>query len=291
MSARELTAEVLRDWGLPALPAVPDKDSRGRVLVAGGGVQVAGAVLLAAVAALRAGAGKVQIGAPASVAAQLAVAMPEARVMGLLETVDGDLAPKAADVLAEFAGRCDAIVIGPGLLDEDAAGELTLRLLSRDGPPMVVDAAAMPALAEAGTVVGAGRLVLTPHAGEMAGLSGRSKEEVLADPLGVAREMASQLQAVIAMKGPDTFIVSPDGHAWKNVGDCPGLATSGSGDVLAGVIGGLLARGLSPLRAAAWASYLHGEAGRRLAQRVAPIGFLARELLDEIAPALHELSA
>lgn len=292
MSAQDLTPEVLKGWGLPALPAIPDKDSRGRVLIAGGGVQVAGAVLLAAVAALRVGAGKVQIGAPRSVAAQLAVAMPEARVLGLAETPDGDLAPEAADVLAAFACRCDAVVIGPGLMDEEAAGEFALRLLTEDGPPMVVDAAAMPALAQAPARDrgGLGRLVLTPHAGEMAALSGRAKDEVLAAPLDIAREIAARLQAVVALKGPETFIVSPNGQAWRNVGDCPGLATSGSGDVLAGVIGGLLARGSSPLHAAATGSWVHGECGRRLARRIAPIGFLARELLDEIAPVLDDLA-
>lgn len=290
MSARDLTPEILRGWGLPALPAIPDKDSRGRVLVAGGGVQVAGAVLLTATAALRAGAGKVQIGAPASVAPHLAVAMPEARVMGLPETSEGDLAPEAGDLLSGFACRCDALVIGPGLMDEVAAGELTLRLLAEDGPPVVLDAAAMGALAKSPARIRAGRLVLTPHAGEMASLSGLSKDQVLADPLAVARDLAARLKAVIAMKGPETYIVSPDGQAWRNVGDCPGLATSGSGDVLAGIVGGLLARGLSPLQATAWGCYIHGEAGRRLADRVAPVGFLAREVVDQIAAALHDLS-
>ncbi|HEX2558575.1 NAD(P)H-hydrate dehydratase [Phenylobacterium sp.] len=291
MSVAELTPETLRRWPLPKVTDDADKESRGRVLVAGGGAQVAGAVLLAGVAALRTGAGKLQIAAPASFAVQLAVATPEALVHGLPETAGGELAPEAADGLEQAVSRCNAVVIGPGLLDAASAGELALRLLSPEGPPMVIDAAAMPALADAPhrATDGHGRLVLTPHAGEMAGLLGRKKTDIAADPLPAARELAARLKAVVALKGPETFIVSPDGQAWRNVGACPGLATSGSGDVLAGIIGGLLARGASPAQAAAWGSFLHGECGRRLATRIGPVGFLARELLDEIPRALSEL--
>jgi len=293
MSVVDLTPEVLRAWPLPPIGPDADKEARGRVLVAGGAAQVAGAVLLAAVAALRAGAGKLQVAAPASFATHLALALPEGLVFAVPETSDGELAAEAADPLADAVERADALVIGPGLLDEAAAGELALRLMRSDGPPMVVDAAAMPALARAPhrTRSHAGRLVLTPHAGEMAGLTGRSKDEVQADPLGVARDLAAELQAVVMLKGAETFIVSPDGRAWRNVGGCPGLATSGSGDVLSGVIGGFLARGAPPAQAACWGSFVHGASGRRLARRIAPLGFLARELLDVIAPAIADLEA
>jgi ADP-dependent NAD(P)H-hydrate dehydratase len=291
MSVVDLTPDELRRWPLPRITGKVDKESRGRVLVAGGAAQVAGAVLLAGMAALRTGAGKLQIAAPASFATQLAVATPEALVFGLQETADGELSPEAAGRLEQAVSRCDAVVIGPGLLDAASAGELALRLLSPDGPPMVIDAAAMPALVETPhrAEIGRGRLVLTPHAGEMAGLTGRAKADIEADPLAAARELATGLQAVVVLKGPETFIVSPGGHAWRNVGACPGLATSGSGDVLAGVIGGLLARGAPPAQAAAWGSFVHGACGRRLAERIAPVGFLARELLDEIPRALSEL--
>lgn len=293
MTVADLTPEALSAWPLPRIDRDADKEDRGRVLVTGGGAQVAGAVLLAAVAALRAGAGKLQVAAPASFATHLALALPEGLVFGLPETADGELAAEAAGPLAEAVERADALVIGPGLLDSAAAGELALRLMQPDGPPMVVDAAAMPALAKAPdrARTHAGRLVLTPHAGEMAGLIGRSKDEVQADPLGAARALAADLHAVVALKGAETFVVSPDGRAWRNVGACPGLATSGSGDVLSGIVGGLLARGAPPVQAACWGSFVHGACGRRLAARVAPLGFLARELLDEIAPTVAELDA
>lgn len=289
----EVTPELLAGWKIPPVAQSTDKEARGRVLVLGGGAQVAGAAILAGVAALRTGAGKLQIGAPASVAMALAVAVPEARVIPLAETTDGEPSPKAAEALREAFGRCNAAVVGPGLLDEASAGELALRLLGEDGPVLVADAAAMPALANAPDEARkrAGRLILTPHAGEMAGLIGCAKEEVEADPVGCARALAAKLHAVVALKGAETFIASPDGQVWRHAQGVPGLATSGSGDVLAGVIAGFAARGAPPVQAAVWGVYTHAKAGRRLSKAIAPVGFLARELLDQIAPALAELEA
>ena len=125
-------------------------------------------------------------------------------------------------------------------------------------------------------------MILTPHAGEMAGLTGVSKAHVEADPLGAAREAAQALGAVVAVKGQRTFIAAPDGRGWRHEGHAVGLATSGSGDVLAGVIAGLLARDASPEQAALWGVFLHQQAGQRLSERVGPLGFLARELAGEI---------
>jgi hydroxyethylthiazole kinase-like uncharacterized protein yjeF len=268
-----------------------DKEARGRVLVIGGSAQVAGAVVLAGIAALRVGAGKLQIGAPESVATALSVAIPEARVVPLAQTSDGELGPQAADAIGDLVTKCDAVVVGPGMLDDASAGALVLKLLEQQGPAMVVDAAAMSVLAKRADAARghAGRLVLTPHAGEMAGLTDSAKADVEADPVGVARRLAASLQAVVALKGAETFIVSPDGQAWRHSGGSKGLATSGSGDVLAGVIAGLLARGAAPLQAAVWGVCVHGAAGRALAERIAPVGFLARELLDEIAPVMAGL--
>jgi hydroxyethylthiazole kinase-like uncharacterized protein yjeF len=287
----DITPELLARWPLPSIGGETDKDARGRVLVFAAGAQVAGATLLTALAAMRAGAGKLQVGAPRSLAHALALAIPEARVMPLPETAGGELAPEAADELAEALARCDAAVVGPGMLDEALAGELALRLAEADGPAMVVDAAAMAGLAaEPGRARSqGGRLVLTPHFGEMAQLSDCDKAEVEADPLGAARALASRLDAVVALKSAETFVVAPDGEAWRYLSQAPGLATSGSGDVLAGVITGLLARGASPAQATAWGVHVHGQAGLRLSRRIARLGFLARELLDEIAPVLDGL--
>jgi ADP-dependent NAD(P)H-hydrate dehydratase len=291
MSLTEITPQLLRDWPLPPIGQATDKEARGRVLVAGGGAEVPGAVILAGLAALRTGAGKLQLATAQGVASGLALAVPEARVFGLPQTRGGELAAEGAEALAERAQRSGGVVIGPGMLDEDAAGVLAQRLAAVEEGALVADAAAMVGLARAPAAARRkrGRLVLTPHTGEMAAMLDCSRVAVEADPLAAARGLAAELQAVVVLKDAVTFVVSPDGRAWRHEGGSPGLATSGSGDVLAGVIGGLLARGAAPAQAASWGVYTHGACGRRLAGRIAPLGFLARELLDEIAPALAEL--
>ena len=135
-----------------------------------------------------------------------------------------------------------------------------------------------------------GRVVITPHAGEMASLLDRSREAVEADPLAVAREVAGRLRVVVALKGPSTHIATPDGRAWVNESGCIGLGTSGSGDTLAGLVAGLLARGAEPAQALLWGVHVHAEAGARLAKRIGEVGFLARELPGEMPAILAELS-
>lgn len=132
--ATEITPEVLRGWPLPPLSDDGDKEARGRVFVVAPGGQVAGAPLLTAVAALRAGAGKLQIGAPRSLAASIALAVPEARVFPGQENAAGELSPEAAETFCPWVARSGAAVIGPGMLDADGGGELALRLLQTEGP-------------------------------------------------------------------------------------------------------------------------------------------------------------
>jgi ADP-dependent NAD(P)H-hydrate dehydratase len=284
--ATRVTEALLRTMPLPRHAEGEDKDQRGRVLVIAGSVEVPGAALLAGVAALRAGAGKLQIATCRSVAPQLGLAVPEARVLGLDETATGGISAGEAERLAGQIARCDAVLIGPGMMDNDAAALLTARLLERTGgsPGFVLDAAALLRLRDCETVLRphGGRVVITPHAGEMAGLLGIPREVVLADPLAAARRAAAALHVVVAMKGGCTQIVSPDGAAWSCDQGNVGLATSGSGDTLAGIITGLLARGATPVEATLWGVYLHGEAGNRLAASRGPVGFLAHELLAEI---------
>jgi ADP-dependent NAD(P)H-hydrate dehydratase len=282
---------LLRTWPLPRPGGESDKNSRGRVLAVAGGAGSPGAAILTGVAALRAGAGKLQIAAPAGVAAPLAIAMPEARVLGVAETAAGDISAAAAEDIVELAGRCDAVVAGPGQADEAAAAAIALRLLASDGPAVLLDAAAMTGLTRDARRVrrASNRLVVTPHAGEMAKLLGVDVAAIRADPLTGGRRAAAALQAVVVMKGAETFVISPDGAAWRHAFGVPGLGVSGSGDVLAGIIAGLLARGAAPVQAAAWAVFVHAQAGLRLSRRIAPLGFLAREILDEVAPVLGVL--
>ncbi len=295
MSAPEpVTEDLLRDIPLPRHQEGEDKDARGRVFVVAGSVEVPGGALLAGLATLRAGAGKVRIATCRSVAIPLALAMPEARVIGLEETSAGGIAPQEADNLATRIAQCDAALIGPGMMDSRAAAALTAAVLDRsadNGVPVVLDAAALRGLRGGPPPGHAGRLVVTPHAGEMATLLGMDREAVLADRLDAARRAAAKLQAVVVMKGGCSFIVSPEGRAWACDRGNVGLATSGSGDTLAGIIAGLLARGAPPLVATLWGVFLHGEAGARLARRQGLVGYLARELLAEVPPIMAGLAA
>ncbi len=294
MSApRKVTPALLRRLPLPRPDEAGDKEARGRVLAVGGAVEMPGALVLAGIAALRAGAGKLQLATCASVAPLVGIAVPEARVRHLPETEAGGIDPAAAEGLAGHAGRADALLLGPGMVDAEATAELARRLLAAvDGPAVVLDAEAMMCLAGARDALHRlpGRAVVTPHAGEMAGLLGMEREEVEADPLAVARRAAAELRCVVALKGSETHVAAPDGTAYRYASGGVGLATSGSGDTLAGIVAGLAARGADPLRAAVWGVALHGGAGNVLARRVGPIGFLARELLDEVPGVMRRLS-
>jgi hydroxyethylthiazole kinase-like uncharacterized protein yjeF len=247
---------------------------------------------LAAVGALRAGAGRLQVATCASVAPGLALAVPEALVMGLPEDEEGAIAG-GNDRLFARAARADAVLAGPGMFGGEAIGALVAGLLEHaEAGAIVLDAGALTGLADQRKELRrhAGRVVLTPHAGEMARLLDTGREAVEADPLEAAMRAAAALQCVVVMKGGITHVVTPDGSAAIFEGGTIGLATSGSGDTLAGVITGLLARGTPPAVAAMWGVFLHGEAGCRLMRRHGGIGFLAGELLAEIPSIMAELS-
>ena len=244
-----------------------DKEDRGRVLVVGGSIEVPGGAMLAGLAALRAGAGKLQIAAEPAVTLPMAVQIPEARVFGW----------EAARVLTALEG-CAAALAGPGMVEEKGAEVIVRSILDHPGKqPLVLDAAAMAAAART-----ARPLVITPHAGEMAKLLDVAKDQVESDPVRFARDAAERLGAIVVLKGATTHICEPGGRILRHTQGVFGLATSGSGDVLAGIMVGLLARGAGPLAAAAWAVSIHANAGALLSKRIAPIGFLAREILDEI---------
>jgi ADP-dependent NAD(P)H-hydrate dehydratase len=184
------------------------------------------------------------------------------------------------------------VLIGPGMLDPEGAQQLATAVLGHvEGAAILLDAATLPGLGDSLPALRrhAGRLVVTPHAGEMAGILGRERSAIEADPLGAAREAAGRLQAVVIMKGATTHIVSPEGRAWLFDGGNVGLATGGSGDVLAGCLAALLARGASPIGAALWGVYMHGAAGERLARASGPIGYLTRDLAAQFPAILADL--
>jgi hydroxyethylthiazole kinase-like uncharacterized protein yjeF len=289
-----ITPAQLRRLPLPPLDESADKEARGRVLIAGGSAQNPGGLLLAAEAALRAGAGKVQLATADAIATAAGVAVPEARVFAFPASGSEGLDPGAAKGIAQRADGADAFLIGPGLVDEDAAGRLAGGVLKRiERPAVVLDAGGLAALRRDPRALAHldGRAVLTPHAGEMAQLLGMERDAVEADPVAAARRAAEAFGATVALKGAQTVIAAPDGTVLRYTRGGVGLGTSGSGDVLAGIVAGLLARGAEPLRAAAWGVFLHGEAGNALARRHGAVGFLARELAAEVPRILHRTSS
>lgn len=283
---------LLRTMPLPEPDDGGGKEERGRVLVIGGSRELPGAVLLAGTAALRAGAGKLQIGSPASLGIPLGLAVPEAMVAGLSENEAGSLAPDAARRIVELGNRCRAVLIGPGLEVDDDTERLVRDVLEGlEGPAIVLDAAAMMRITRCQDALSrqAGRLLITPHAGEMAGILGIDKDEIDVDPAGTALRAARDLDVIVVLKGGCSFIATPEGRIWSCSHGNVGLATSGSGDTLGGFMTGLLGRGAEPHQAALWSVFLHGEAGNRLARSVGPLGYLARELLQEIPRIMADL--
>jgi hydroxyethylthiazole kinase-like uncharacterized protein yjeF len=233
---------------------------------------VPGAAILAATAAMRAGAGKLRIATDENIAIPIGVAMPEAMVVAL-----------DANRVAEQASKVDAVVGGPGMSKGDDCAKIAEALLATD-VPLALDAALLHALSPPRSERSSPPILL-PHAGELASLLDCGEDEVERDPAGCALRAADRYKSIVLAKGVASHVVTPDGHAWRYEGGSAGLGVSGSGDVLAGIVGGLLAHGAEPLNALLWAVWLHGEAGAILARKVGPVGFLARDIAGEI-PAL-----
>ncbi|MGC4789315.1 NAD(P)H-hydrate dehydratase [Micromonospora sp. DT178] len=275
---RVITPGLLRDWALPV--PTGGKEARGTVLVVGGSRFTPGAVLLAGVAALRAGAGVLQLAAAESTAAALSIQVPEALVVGLPETAEGAVAGRPGELLGDLVAEADVVAVGPGLKDIDETGRLLRLVLDAAGPEtsLVLDAYALGALSHApDLLVGSGRpVVLTPNLTEARHLLDREPGD---DLDAEATELARRYDAVVSLYG---HIATPDGRSWREESGDAGLGTSGSGDVRAGLLAGLLSRGAEPAQAACWGAFAHAVSGQRLVPRFGRIGFLARELLDEI---------
>lgn len=283
-----LTASILD--GLPTRDSRGTKFRSGHVTVVGGSPGMTGAPCLAALGAMRGGAGYVTIGAPTRVIDLVAARAPW-ETLGLVLPDDGDggLVPAAVPaIVAALEAHHGTLVIGPGLGRGGERQQLIRELLRVVTGPMVVDADALTAMA--GDPEGlrreppyAERTVVTPHAGELARVLGVSTEEINARRLHHARSLAERAQVVVVLKGDDTLIVSPDGRVAISPGDAPGLATAGTGDVLAGVVGALMARGVTSFVAASAAVWLHLQAGRMVAEELGHDGVVATDVARAVA--------
>lgn len=263
---------------IPVRASETDKRRAGAPLVIAGSAQFPGAAILCARGAARAGAGYVTLAAPEAAAAALRAHLIEQVVV----TYDERDPAGAGEAILDLANHCSAIAIGPGLSLSDAMGEIVRTVIARTVLPLVIDASALFHLAKHLDVLDGKRVVLTPHAGEFARLTGGG---TLAPPdrLERARAFVARREAVLLLKGRSTIVAERDRVALNPTGTSA-LATAGTGNVLTGIIGTLLAQGLAPFDAARAGAYWHGRAGQ-LAAQLRPVGVIAGDLPDLLAAA------
>ncbi|NLN16853.1 MAG: NAD(P)H-hydrate dehydratase [Firmicutes bacterium] len=261
---------------LPQRPPSSHKGTFGHLLLLAGSRGFAGAAVLAARGALRSGAGLVSLAVPGEIVSLVAPQVPEAMVHERT----------SVDDLLE---RATAVVLGPGLGTSPDAKRLVRDLMGKIELPLVIDADGLNILAEEGLELAAKKkVVLTPHPGEMARLSGLSIADIQADRVEIARAFAKRWSLTLVLKGARTVVAGPDGTVFVNPTGNPGMATGGTGDVLAGMIGSLLAQGLSPMEASAAAVFLHGLAGDRGALQVGQAGLVAGDVVEYLPTAWQE---
>jgi len=275
---------------LPRLSWDDTKATRGRVLIVGGAPGMTGAACLAAMGALRTGAGYVTVAVPAPSLAIVEAKLTAPVKLALPAGPDGSLEPGAVEAILQAASRADAVLIGPGLGRSGATIEVVREVVSRLDVPLVVDADALFALGEdLGQVAErTAPTILTPHAGEAARLLGSSSDRVQADRLAAARALAVG-SAVAVLKGPATLVAGED-RVVVNPSGGPGLATLGTGDVLAGMVAGLVAAGLSPLDAAVVGTYLHGMSGDMASRDLTPLCCTAEDVVAYLPEAVRSVT-
>jgi len=276
---------------LPRLaPRAPDshKGTFGRVLVVAGSRGMIGAACLATEAVLRSGAGLVLLACPASVQPLAAVKLTCAMTWPLPENADGALSEEGQKDILTLADRYDVVAIGPGLTQSPETMKLLFSTIPRLGKPLVVDADAINILAKDLTVLqrGGRTSILTPHPGEMSRLTRKSIDDLQKNREEIAGDFAKKHRVVLLLKGHRSVITDGARLAVNETGN-PGMATAGSGDVLTGVVAGLLAQRLSPFDAARLAAHLHGLAGDIAAKEVGPVGMLASDILDRLPKAIQ----
>jgi len=276
---------------LPERPPQAHKGTFGTVVVLAGSLGLTGAAYLASTAAARTGAGLVRLLVADTIYPILAAKCTEVMATPVPEVAPGAVGHAAYDSVLRQLSAAEAGVIGPGMGRDTSTWRLILDLALHATCPLVLDADALNALADSArkkTRIGKNR-VLTPHPGEMARLLGKSTEAVNADRAGAARKAAKDWGAVVVLKGARTVVAHPDGRISEDPHEVPALASGGTGDVLAGVIGALIAQGSDPFAAAVTGVYIHAAAGRRISQRLGDSGLLASDLLPEIPLVMHVL--
>lgn len=268
------------------LPPKPDihKGHRGHLLILAGSPGKTGAACLAALGALRAGAGLVTVGVPANLNPIIEAKLTEAMSIPLPETQEGTLSLAVLDMMPELLEGKTALALGPGLTTNPQTAKLVREILTYCPIPMVIDADGVNALAGHSQLINGAKapVVLTPHPGEMARLIDSTSAHVQSDRIGTATSFVQSHPCCLVLKGARTLIVTRDGQLWINPTGNPALASGGSGDVLTGLVGGFLARRISPELSAISGVYIHGLAADFLAQEMGEAGLMAGELLEVI---------
>lgn len=276
---------------LPPRRGTVHKYNCGRLLVVAGSRDFGGAAHLAGLGALRSGVGLVSMVVPEKLETATRVILPEAVTRAVAETDTGTIAPLPGDWRDALLANQNALTVGPGLGSDPATDAWVIQLLADLPVPVVVDADALNAFARAGVEpsFGTDQVILTPHAGELARLVGLGSEEVERRRLHLAGELAARWNVVLILKGSPSVIASPDGRTFINPTGDDALARGGSGDVLAGLLGGLLAQGMTALDAALLGAYLHGKAGTLAARGLSNRSVLVREISAAIGPVFEEM--
>ena len=269
------------------------KGDFGHILILAGSARFSGAAVLCAVGAMRAGAGLVTLGIPKSLNTALIKIKPqEVMTLPLPETKQGALSGKGCKKIKDFLGQIDVLIIGPGLNREKTTQGLARGIIAEVKKPAVIDADGLSGLCGHLSLLkrqGAEK-ILTPHPGEMAGLLGTSVAKVQADRKEIARKFARDYKVTMVLKGHRTVVADYKGNLYINNTGNPGMATAGSGDVLAGIIGAFLGQGLDAFSAAKYAVYLHGLAGDLAAKEKTQISLIASDIIDKIPAAIKRCS-
>jgi len=294
--AESITTELITtEWARAALPGRPlnaNKGSFGRVLVTAGSINYIGAAYLACNSALRVGAGLVTLATANSLQPILAAKLTEATYLPLPESRPGIISVEAADIVYRQCAQYNVLLLGCGLGQSPSTVEFVSSLLLKQGlPALVLDADALNILARIPNwwqQIG-DDAILTPHPGEMARLCGLSLDEIQSDRAAIARKFAAKWQKTIVLKGAYTVIAAADGRCRISPFANPGLASAGTGDVLAGVIAGMAAQGLKLFEAASLGVYLHGEAGEMIRNELGDAGMIASDLLKALPVTIKQL--
>ena len=276
---------------IPQRSAAAHKGHTGHLLILAGSPGKTGAAAMTATAAIRAGAGLVTLGISKSLNPVLETMVTEVMTVGMPETADGALDESAHKSVASLIKEKRCLAMGPGLGTHGSTGRLVHRLIEESHVPMVVDADGLNLIAAEPSVLSRRRspIILTPHPGEMARLSGDSTADIQNDRIGHARSFAERYQVHVVLKGAATVVARPDGTVFVNATGNPGMAAGGMGDVLTGLIAGLITQGVETSAAAQAGVYLHGMAADRMAKKKAPVGYLATEVIDTLPEVMDEL--